>query len=183
MRRFTTFAIAIAALLLGMGTFAFAQSETFLDGKVRTGDRITVGGDDVVDGDLYIFGGDVSVDGRITGDLVVFAGQVSVRGEVEGVVFAGAGTVDIDGDVGGDVRAGTGQLRVDGSVAYTEVDYCGPTALVLGSEAGGLSPVWCGDDVRAVRLPMLGTADSLNVSATAAVLFFEARRQRDSRSG
>ena len=135
MRRFTTFAIAIAALLLGMGTFAFAQSETFLDGKVRTGDRITVGGDDVVDGDLYIFGGDVSVDGRITGDLVVFAGQVSVRGEVGGDVFAGAGTVDIDGEVGGDVRAGTGQLRVDGSVA--EDVFVGAGRLDAGGSIGG----------------------------------------------
>ena len=54
--------------------------------------------------------------------------------------------------------------RVDGSVPYTEVDYRGPTAIVLGSEAAGLSPIWTGDDVRAVRLPMLGAADSLNVS-------------------
>lgn len=117
MRRITIFAIAIAALLLGMGTFAFAQSETFLDGKVRTGDRISLGGDDVVEGDLYIFGGDVAVGGRVTGDLVVFAGQVSITGEIGGDVIVGAGTVDIDGDVGGDVRAGTGQLLIDGSVA------------------------------------------------------------------
>ena len=58
------------------------------------------------------------------------------------------------------------------------VDYRGPTAIVLGSEAAGLSPVWAGDDIRAVRLPMLGVADSLNVSVTAAVLFYEALRQR-----
>ena len=68
--------------------------------------------------------------------------------------------------------------RVDGSAPYTEVDYRGPTAIVLGSEAAGLSSAWTGDDIRAVRLPMLGKADSLNVSVTAAVLFFEALRQR-----
>jgi TrmH family RNA methyltransferase len=68
--------------------------------------------------------------------------------------------------------------RVDGSVPYTEVDYRGPTAIILGSEAMGLSSVWSGDAVRAVRLPMLGAADSLNVSVTAAVLFYEALRQR-----
>ena len=68
--------------------------------------------------------------------------------------------------------------RVDGAVPYTEVDYRGPTAIVLGSEAEGLSPIWTGDDVTAVRLPMLGEADSLNVSVTAAVLFYEALRQR-----
>ena len=49
---------------------------------------------------------------------------------------------------------------------------------MLGSEAGGLSPLWSAADVTAVRLPMFGAADSLNVSAAAAVLFYEARRQR-----
>jgi RNA methyltransferase, TrmH family len=68
--------------------------------------------------------------------------------------------------------------RVDGAVPYTEVDYRGPTAIVLGSESTGLSSAWTGDDIRAVRLPMLGAADSLNVSVTAAVLFYEALRQR-----
>lgn len=68
--------------------------------------------------------------------------------------------------------------RVDGAVGYTEIDYRGPTAIVLGSEAVGLSPLWTAADIRAVRLPMLGVADSLNVSVTAAVLFYEALRQR-----
>jgi len=68
--------------------------------------------------------------------------------------------------------------RVDGSVPYTDVDYRGGTAFVLGSEAEGLSAAWQGDDVTAVSLPMHGTADSLNVSVTAAVLFYEALRQR-----
>jgi RNA methyltransferase, TrmH family len=68
--------------------------------------------------------------------------------------------------------------RVDGSVPYTAVDYREPSAIVLGSEAAGLSPAWSGNDVTAIRLPMLGAADSLNVSVTAAVLFYEALRQR-----
>jgi len=69
--------------------------------------------------------------------------------------------------------------RVDGSVPYTEVDMAGPVALVLGSEARGLTEAWSGSDVTAVRLPMHGRADSLNVAAAAAILFYEARRQRD----
>ena len=68
--------------------------------------------------------------------------------------------------------------RVDAVRDYTEVDYTGPTAIVLGSEAAGLSELWRASDVEAVRLPMQGVADSLNVSATAAVLFYEALRQR-----
>jgi TrmH family RNA methyltransferase len=68
--------------------------------------------------------------------------------------------------------------RVDGAVPYTEVDLRGGVAIVLGSEAEGLTDAWSGDGVTAVRLPMLGVADSLNVSITAAVLLYEARRQR-----
>ena len=67
--------------------------------------------------------------------------------------------------------------RVEGSVAYTEIDYRRPTAIVLGSEAQGLTSLWTGDDVRH-PLADARRADSLNVSAAAAVLFYEALRQR-----
>jgi RNA methyltransferase, TrmH family len=67
---------------------------------------------------------------------------------------------------------------VDGELDYVDADLCGRVAIVLGSEAAGLSDAWGGAGVMTVRLPMLGTADSLNVSITAAVLLFEARRQR-----
>jgi TrmH family RNA methyltransferase len=69
--------------------------------------------------------------------------------------------------------------RVEGSVPYSEADLRGPVALVLGSEATGLTEAWSGAAVTAVRLPMRGRADSLNVAAAAAILFYEARRQRD----
>lgn len=68
--------------------------------------------------------------------------------------------------------------RVDAELDYTAVDLCGGLAIVLGSEAEGLSEAWQGEDVTGVRLPMRGIADSLNVSTTAAVLFYEAGRQR-----
>ena len=62
---------------------------------------------------------------------------------------------------------------------YTEIDLDGPVALVLGAEDAGLTDVWRGPDIETIRLPMHGIADSLNVSVTAAVLLYEARRQRD----
>jgi TrmH family RNA methyltransferase len=68
--------------------------------------------------------------------------------------------------------------RVQGAVDYTDADYRGAVAIALGSEARGLSDAW-GELARAsVHVPMLGVADSLNVSVTAAVLFYEALRQR-----
>ena len=68
--------------------------------------------------------------------------------------------------------------RVDAAVDYTDADLTGPVAIVLGSEAAGLGDAWHHPSVEPVRLPMLGVADSLNVSIAAAVLLYEARRQR-----
>ena len=68
--------------------------------------------------------------------------------------------------------------RVEGATDYDAVDMTGPVALVVGAETTGLSAVWTGEGVTPLAIPMLGLADSLNVSASAAVLFYEARRQR-----
>ncbi|MET0772857.1 MAG: TrmH family RNA methyltransferase [Candidatus Limnocylindrales bacterium] len=67
---------------------------------------------------------------------------------------------------------------VDAPTTYTEADLTGPLAIALGSEAEGLGGAWRGDGVTGVRIPMLGIADSLNVSVSAAILAYEARRQR-----
>lgn len=60
-----------------------------------------------------------------------------------------------------------------------EADLTGPVAMVLGSEAEGLDETWKQAADQCVALSMRGTVDSLNVSATAAVLLYEALRQRD----
>ena len=68
--------------------------------------------------------------------------------------------------------------RVDGSALATDTDLTGALAIAVGAEAEGLSERWAADDIAGVRLPMLGVADSLHVSAATAVLLYEARRQR-----
>jgi TrmH family RNA methyltransferase len=68
--------------------------------------------------------------------------------------------------------------RVDAATDYDAVDLRGAVAIVVGAETTGLSGTWSGEEVTSVRIPMLGLADSLNVSASAAVLLYEARRQR-----
>lgn len=64
------------------------------------------------------------------------------------------------------------------SVRYHEEDFTRATSFVMGSEADGLSEVWRKNSDRLVQIPMQGVADSLNVSVAAAVLVFEAARQR-----
>ena len=82
--------------------------------------------------------------------------------------------------------AGTGTrivaARVDAERPYTDADLRGPVALVLGSEAEGLRSTWDDPRVEPVRIPMHGAADSLNVSVAAAVLLYEAVRQRSADS-
>jgi TrmH family RNA methyltransferase len=68
--------------------------------------------------------------------------------------------------------------RAGAAATHTETDLRGPLALVLGAEADGLDDAWSGDGIEAIGIPMAGMADSLNVAAAAAVLAYEARRQR-----
>jgi TrmH family RNA methyltransferase len=55
----------------------------------------------------------------------------------------------------------------------------GGTAIVIGSEAQGLTDVWREAADAHIRIPMLGEMDSLNASVSAAILLFEAVRQRN----
>jgi len=68
-----------------------------------------------------------------------------------------------------DVNAGTN---------YDEVDWQRPSALVLGPESSGLSREEIGAADQAVRIPMRGPAESLNVAVATGVLLYEAARQR-----
>ena len=61
---------------------------------------------------------------------------------------------------------------------FYDIDLSARTALVLGNEKRGLTLDWREGDVVPFQLPMRGTGDSLNVSATAAILVYEAMRQR-----
>ncbi len=67
----------------------------------------------------------------------------------------------------------------EGAELYSSVDLTGPVVLVMGSEGSGLRPRVADTCDALVSVPMRGRAASLNVSAAAAVLLFEAVRQRD----
>jgi len=70
----------------------------------------------------------------------------------------------------------TAQLQ--DSKLYYDTPMTGPTAIVMGTEATGLTDVWREAADAHIRIPMLGRLDSLNVSVSAAILLFEAVRQR-----
>lgn len=62
---------------------------------------------------------------------------------------------------------------------YHRSDYRGPSAIVMGTEATGLTQEWIEAADERIIIPMRGEIDSMNVSTAAAVVVFEAARQRD----
>lgn len=65
------------------------------------------------------------------------------------------------------------------SVSYTLPDYQKASAIVVGTEADGLSEEWRQKSTQNIIIPMQGEIDSMNVSVSAGILIFEAKRQRD----
>lgn len=64
------------------------------------------------------------------------------------------------------------------STSYHTQDYTTPSALVVGTEATGLTEAWRNQSTQNIIIPMQGEIDSMNVSVAAAILIFEAKRQR-----
>lgn len=64
------------------------------------------------------------------------------------------------------------------STHYHTQNYTTPTALVVGTEATGLTEIWRKESTQNIIIPMQGEIDSMNVSVAAAILLFEAKRQR-----
>jgi TrmH family RNA methyltransferase len=67
----------------------------------------------------------------------------------------------------------------DESISYRRASYAGRTAIVVGSERYGISPAWYEHGFARIGIPMLGAADSLNVSVSASVLLYEARARKN----
>ena len=65
------------------------------------------------------------------------------------------------------------------SVPYYTCDYTKSTAIVVGTEATGLTQEWRDESKENIHIPMQGEIDSMNVSVAAGILIFEAKRQRN----
>jgi RNA methyltransferase, TrmH family len=76
-----------------------------------------------------------------------------------------------------DIRIYCTYLRA--SQQYHLIDYKLPCAIVMGTEATGLSDVWVNASTANIIIPMQGEIDSMNVSTATAVVVFEAKRQRN----
>lgn len=131
--------VAITAslvLLLVVATLALAETR-LLDGKLRTGDTVTVPASELVADDLYVLAGTAIVDGSVEGDLMALGGQVSVNGDVGGDLLVAGGTVNLAGSVAGDIRVAGGQVNVTGAAGEDIVLAGGQATLASGATVAG----------------------------------------------
>jgi len=66
----------------------------------------------------------------------------------------------------------------EGAIPYWDIDFTRPTVLVLGNEGAGLSAATIAQATRVISIPMANHVESLNVGVAAAIILFEAQRQR-----
>jgi RNA methyltransferase, TrmH family len=117
----------------------------------------------------------------IAADPVTDWGNPNVVRASKGTVFS----VPVASGTGADVLSWIAArgLRIVAATPYasqlvTDADLTGPVVIAVGAEQAGLPPEWLQEADVNVRIPMFGRADSLNVSTSAAIITYEAVRQR-----
>ncbi len=96
----------------------------------------------------------------------VFTNQIAVGSSEEMIDFLQAMNINIY------------SATLQNSNQYHKNDYTQATALVVGTEATGITQIWRDKATQNINIPMQGEIDSMNVSVAAAILTFEAKRQR-----
>jgi hypothetical protein len=158
----------LALIVVGVGA---VMAGGVVTDKIRTGAFITVGADETVPHDLYVFAdvmfmapdgwkGDVVIDGTVEGDLIAGAGRVTINGTVNGDLLAGAGQVEINGEVTGDARVGAGDITVAGTIGEDLLASAWMIDILDRGEVGG-DLIFAAGDVRvagAVGGSVYGTA-------------------------
>jgi TrmH family RNA methyltransferase len=96
----------------------------------------------------------------------VFTQAVAAAGTAETIAFLKKNNI------------ATYACELEAAQRYDQPDYTRPTAFIMGTEATGLSREWLSAADQNIIIPMRGQIDSLNVSVSAAVVVFEAGRQR-----
>lgn len=110
-RRGSALALVIPGTLL-----ALTLPPTSSAAEFRKSDRVTVGADEVVHGDLYTAGGRVRIEGTIEGDLVAGSGEIEVAGHIMGDVLSSSGNLRVTGQVDGNIRSYAGNMIIKGKV-------------------------------------------------------------------
>src|SRR5205085_8909779 len=116
MRRTANFSRVVQGLLMGLALLiALAPTQTFAAEPLQ-GNDVTVSRNQIINDDLYAFGGTVTIQGRVNGDVVAMGGTVTVNGPASGDLLVAGGTVSVAGRVGRSGRVAGGPVAMDAPV-------------------------------------------------------------------
>jgi cytoskeletal protein CcmA (bactofilin family) len=93
--------------------------------EFRSGDKLIITKDEVVNDDIYFAGNSVIVEGTINGDLVAAGGEIRVTGTINGGIMAAGGSIIVNGNVTDDIRAAGGEVRIGGDVGDNVLAFTG----------------------------------------------------------
>ena len=160
--------LIVSLLAILLMTFTAVSVLAF---NVRSGDIVTIASGEVIDGDLYVAGETIIIDGTINGDLIAAGRTITVNGPVNGSIIAAGGTVNINGEVTHAVRVIGGTLNIIGTI--------GRDLLVAGDEFIMASTAEIGSDLLlgagTARIDGLingdinSAVDSLTIASTASI--------------
>ena len=131
-RRGSALAIVVAGLCAAVLSPASAWAT-----ETRKGESVGVGHDETINGDIFLFGDRVRVDGTVEGDVFLFGNDAAVYGHVKGDVFAFAKFLQVNGNVDGNIRAFTNTLTIRGTVAKNVLTFDENVDLESSGKIGG----------------------------------------------
>jgi cytoskeletal protein CcmA (bactofilin family) len=105
--------------------------------ETRKGQSVSVGKDETIKGDIFLFSDRIRVDGKVQGDVFAFGKHVEIDGHVNGDVFSFSQLLDINGQVDGNVRAATNTLTIRGTIAKNVLTFDDTVNLESAGKIGG----------------------------------------------
>jgi cytoskeletal protein CcmA (bactofilin family) len=97
--------------------------------EFKSGDKLVIGKDEIVNDDLYFAGNSITVDGIINGDLIAAGAEIKVTGTINGGIIAAGGSIIVTGNVTDDIRAAGGEVRIGGDVGDNVLVFTGNLVL------------------------------------------------------
>jgi hypothetical protein len=112
-------------ILIVLSIFVIIFSSIANASEFRSGDKLVIAKDEVVNDDIYFAGNSVTVEGTINGDLVAAGSEIRVTGTINGGVIAAGGSIIVNGNVTNDIRAAGGVVKIGGNVEDNVLAFTG----------------------------------------------------------
>lgn len=155
--------VLLSLLALGVQT-ASASS------VIRTGDKVSIGGEQSIEGDFYSAAGKINISGDIAGDAVVLSSQVTVNGKIAKDATLFGGTVDVYGTVGDDLRVVAGETTIAEPVMGDVLVIGGMVTILSSASVAGDVILFAGQATieGSVGGDILGWSENLRIDAPVA---------------